>query len=315
MDPVNTTVAIVGAGPGGLSAGLWCRELGLDHIVIEAGREAGGQLLWTFNEIDNYIGLNAANGKELRDRFVSHAARHGVNIRYNSRCSGFDPEAMALTLEDGGSITATAIIIATGVSRRLPDAEGYDRFVGKGVLHSGKRDKALAARKPAVVVGGGDAAFENALILSETASSVTLVHRREIFTAREEFVREVADRSVIRVLTNRRVAALDGDEALETVSLEDLVTGEVSSIPAGAIVFRIGVAPNSGIFSGSLATDKRGYLLVDSEGRTNLAGIYAVGDISNPVSPTISTSVGTGATAAKSAYLWLRQTSDIQSFE
>ena len=117
MDSVSTKVAIVGAGPGGLSAGLWCADLGLDHVVLESGPEAGGQLLWTFNEIDNYLGMSARNGEEVRDRFASHAARRGVAFRFGSRCVSFDPNELSLGLEDGGSGRAEVIIVATGVSR------------------------------------------------------------------------------------------------------------------------------------------------------------------------------------------------------
>lgn len=312
METIRTQAVIIGSGPGGLSAALWCDELGIDHLVLESRSEPGGQLLWTHNEIDNYLGLPAANGRELLDHFLKQARRRNLRFRFGSRVVSFEPKQRRIQLEEGPDVIADAVVIATGISRRVPEAEGFERFGGKGVLESGKRDRHLASGKDAVVVGGGDAAFENALILSETAASVTLVHRRVQFTAREEFREPVLNHPKIYVRTGCVVSALGGDESLETVTLTDTETGLTEVIPADAIVFRIGVRPNSEIFKPVVETDPSGYIHVRYDCSTSVPGVYAVGDVANPVSPTVATAAGMGATAAKSMYSWLKRSPDIQ---
>ncbi|QQS42728.1 MAG: FAD-dependent oxidoreductase [Acidobacteriota bacterium] len=302
-DPLRTDVAIVGAGPAGLSAALWCDELGLDALVLEAGREPGGQLLWTYNSIENYLGFEAADGREARDRFVDQIRRRGLNIRPESVAASVALRPLRVGLSKGETIEPRAVIIATGVRRNEPDLENLEHFRGRGILESGKRDKDLAIGKTVMVVGGGDAAFENALILAGTADKVFLVHRRETFRARQEFTDAVRDNSKIEIITNSEVARLEGDGGLESVTLTG--DGQERGLSVGALIFRIGVRPNSELVQHLVATDSRGYIRIDSSCRTDQEGIYAVGDVANPVSPTISSASGMGATAAKAVFSWL----------
>ncbi len=307
MENPIVDVVIVGAGPGGMSSALWCSELGLTSVILEASQEAGGQLLWTHNRIDNHLGMSAANGAEMRDRLLEQISDRAASIRFGSRVTGFDPDHLSVELNGTVKVTACAIIVATGVRRRDPGIVDVDRYVGRGILESGKKEKNLAKGKRAIVVGGGDAAFENALILADTANEVILVHRSDQFRAREEFINKVASNRKITIVPNSSVEGLAGDESLENVTVRDLKTGSVSSIEAGALVFRIGVEPNSAPFSPKVRTDNHGYIEVDYRGRTSVPGVYAVGDVANPVSPTISSAIGMGATAVKDLFLRLSQ--------
>ncbi|MCO6511925.1 MAG: FAD-dependent oxidoreductase [Aridibacter famidurans] len=302
-DTLRTDVAIIGAGPAGLSAALWCDELGLDRLILEAGREPGGQLLWTHNVIDNYLGFKAANGREARDRFLVQIEERGLHILLENVADSVTSDPLRVRLRKGETIQPRAVIIATGVRRNEPELQNLKTFRGRGILESGKRDKELAAGKTAMVVGGGDAAFENALILAGTADKVYLVHRSEEFRARPEFTDAVRENGKIEIITNSEVARLDGSDRLESVTL----TGEGSerSLSVGALIFRIGVRPNSELVGGLVATDSRGYININSNCRTDVEGIYAVGDVANPVSPTISSAAGMGATAAKAVFSWI----------
>ncbi len=312
MAPTEIDVAIIGAGPGGLSAALWCDELGLSSIVYESSARPGGQLLWTHNPIENYLGVKAANGSEMLELFLNYFGDRPLRLEYGRRVTSLDPDTLILTFEDGAAVSARAIVIATGVGRRDPGIDGLARFAGKGLLESGKKEAEFSRGKVAVVVGGGDAAFENAIILSEVAKRVYLIHRRDTFTARQEFISKATSDPAIEILTNSEVAGVQGEDLLESVLVRDRVSGVARSIPAGALIFRIGVTPNSVIFREFLKTDQKGYLNVDSSCRTSVEGIYAVGDVANPVAPTIATAAGMGATSAKSIISWISQSSDIE---
>jgi thioredoxin reductase (NADPH) len=165
---------------------------------------------------------------------------------------------------------------------------------------SGKLQAKEALGKTAIVVGGGDAAFENALILSEFAKQVFLIHRRSEFSARPEFIEKVVAAARIDILTDSVVTGLEGKESLRTIKIHNPAKNETRRIAAEIMIIRIGVVPNTELLSETLAVDERGYVQIDSNCRTSVDSIYAVGDVANPHAPTISSAVGMGATAVKS---------------
>ncbi|MFN2502319.1 MAG: NAD(P)/FAD-dependent oxidoreductase [Pyrinomonadaceae bacterium] len=290
---------IVGGGPGGLSALLWCAELGLNAILLEKERELGGQLKYTFNPIRNHLGIVAGDGQEMCDRFLSQlegsidAAHAGAAIVEVNLA-----EKWAL-LNDGERVEAKAIIIATGVRRRKLGIPGETEFSGRGILESGAKAKHLVSGKRVLIVGGGDAAIENALILSETAERVFVVHRRNVFTARDEFYSRAVERNNIHFMTDSRVSAITGREAVERALIEDIGSGSKSELEVHQVLIRIGVVPNTELFSGQLDLDASGYIRVSSDCSTGKADIFAIGDVANPQAPTISGAVGQAATAVK----------------
>lgn len=296
-------VVILGAGPGGMSAALWCCELGLSTRLLERAAEPGGQLLSIYNPVDNYIGLRAADGRQVRDRFVESISGIEDRFTFGANVRDISVGSRSLTLDSGEKYRFRSLIIATGVSRRKLGVRGENEFVGKGILVSGKRDAAKVRDNTVVVVGGGDAAIENALILAEAARLVFVVHRRAEFTARQEFLNAAKNTPNIRFLPAAIVTALIGDERLTAVQVRS-ETGE-QLIETDHLIVRIGSEPNSKLAVGQLEMDERGYINVDSQCRTNFVGIYAVGDVANPVSPTISSAAGMGATAAKHVFDWL----------
>ena len=292
-------VVIIGGGPAGISAALWCDELGLDALLVESGPGLGGQLNWTFNSIENYLGVNAAKGAELRDKFLEQLGKRKTEILLNSRVIEIDSKKQRIELEAGKAFNYKYLIVATGVRRRRLNVQGEREFEGRGVLFSGKRDRDLVKGKTVVVVGGGDAALENVKILSDVAEKVILVHRRKEFRARKEFIDFVDTSPMVTALAEKRVVRLIGEENLSSVEIVDVKTGEISQIETAAFLTRIGVTANSEIVAGFLNLTPQGYVIVDNIGETSVKNLFAIGDISNPIAPTVSTAVGAGAAVLK----------------
>ncbi|HEV8592827.1 MAG TPA: FAD-dependent oxidoreductase [Pyrinomonadaceae bacterium] len=300
-------VAIIGGGPAGMSAVLWCADLGLRCVLIEKSAELGGQLLWIHNPIENYPGISTHNGAEIRDKFASSLKDAAFERMLGAEVESIDTEQKRIELKDGPSIRAKAIIIATGVRRRKLNIPGEIEFTGRGILESGSKDRELVQGKSVIIVGGGDAAMENAMILSEYASSVTVVHRRAQFSARAGFLGKARSLSNIEFLMEATVTKIAGSDRLEKVAVRNTETGELRTIETDFLLIRIGVEPNSEFVEEVVALDGRGYIKIDNNCMTNREGVYAVGDVAYPLSPTVSTAVGTGAIAVKATNHWIYQ--------
>lgn len=295
-------VIIIGGGAAGISAACWCAELGLTALLLESETELGGQLLWTHNSIKNHLGASEArNGRELRDRFVRQSEAFDFTLRASAKIVAADLENKTVTLQNGENFSAKALVIATGVRRRKLNVEGEEKFTGKGLLESGKRDAEKVSGKIVGIVGGGDAALENALILAETARKILLVHRRKDFRARDEFLDQARQNSKIEIFTESVLSKIGGESAIEFVEINR--AGEFLRLPVDAVLIRAGVEPNTELFrDGKLKFNESGYIKIDSRCETNVADVFAVGDVANPLAPTVSSAVGMGATAAKVIY-------------
>ena len=303
---VDTDVIIIGAGPAGLSAAVWCVELGLEALVFEKEAETGGQLLSIFNPVTNYIGIETANGRELRDQFLRTFEKRGLAARLSNKITEIDPEAKSIVTAAGDRYTARALIIATGVRRRRLNVPGEDVFKDKGIIESGSNDKLKVKGKTALIVGGGDAALENALILAEFATKVFVVNRRSDLKARPEFTRRAFDNPKIEFRLETVVNSIKGGSEVETVELADAKTGETEQLAVNIVLTRIGVQPNTELLQDKLAMDARDYIITNTNCETNVAAVYAVGDAANPVAPTISTAAGAGTAAIKAIFSSLR---------
>jgi thioredoxin reductase (NADPH) len=300
-------VLIIGAGPAGLSAANWCDELGLDTLVLEQNSETGGQLLFVHNRIENYLGLSAANGKELRDIFLEQKKDAEFDLWTNVEIANIDLRARRVELRSGEALNAISIIIATGVRRRRLGIPGEIEFAGRGMIESGTRDRDFFAGKDVCVIGGGDAAAENALLLSEVCPTVTMVHRGRKLSARREFSEALATNHCITVFKESQVQRILGNEEVEAVEI--LRGGAIKpfQMAVKGVLVRIGVEPNTDLFRDQLTADDRGYVVVNGQQETSVANVFAIGDVANPLAPTISGAVGGGATTAKVIASRLRQ--------
>lgn len=292
-------VIIIGAGPGGLSAALWCDELGLDALVLESEVEVGGQLLRVHNRVENYLGVEAANGRELRDIFAAQTEGRDFDLWTQVEIEEVDLRAKRVRLRSGEELQSIAIVIATGVRRRRLGVPGEREFEGRGVMSSGVLERESVAGEDVLVVGGGDAAAENALLLAETCATVTLVHRGAKLSARREFAERIQGDHRITVFTESTLERVLGSDRVESVELQRAGALKPLRMAVRGVLVRVGVEPNSELFVGQLHTDARGYVVTDGQHETSAEMVFAVGDISNPRAPTVSGATGAGATAAK----------------
>lgn len=292
-------VIVVGGGAAGMSAALWCEELGMRTLLLEQRAELGGQLLKVYNAIKNHLGAETENGRQLRDIFLGQIKKRKFEVRTNAGVAEIDLQNKSVVLNSGESFSARALIVATGVSRRRLNAQAEEKFVGRGILESGKRDAEKVSGKSVCIVGGGDAALENALILAETAAKVYLVHRRKTFRARREFLEKILLNPKIEIVAETIVSKISGTSRVETVELQNLKTKKTRQLKVEAVLIRIGVEPNTKLLKGKLKLDKNGYIKINRDCETSVKGVFAAGDAANPHAPTVSSAVGMGTTAAK----------------
>lgn len=292
-------VIIIGAGPAGLSAAFWCDELGLDTLVLEQAEAIGGQLHRVYNPISNYLGLKARNGRELLEHFSAGVDEAGFDLWTGVEIESVDLRAKRVSLRSGERLQSIAIVLATGVRPRTLNIPGEREFAGKGIIESATRDRDLFAGEDVCVVGGGDAAAENALLLAEVCPTVTVVHRGKKLRARREFVERLQPNHAVTVFTESVLTRIIGDDRVQAVEILRKDGLKPFQLAVRGVLIRIGVEPNSELFRNQLELDQKGYITVSAKQETNVPMVFAAGDVSNPAAPTISGATGAGATAAK----------------
>jgi thioredoxin reductase (NADPH) len=292
-------VLIIGAGPAGLSAARWCDDLGLDALVVERAAEVGGQLLWIHHPVENYLGLRAEDGPRLRDLFAEGVEDAGFDLWTAAEIESVDLQSKRVRLASGEELQSIFLVIATGLRRRALNVPGERELAGRGVIESARRDRHLFAGRDVVVVGGGDSAAENALLLAEVCPTVTLVHRGKKLRARAEFVERLQAAHCVTVFRESELVRVIGEDGVEAVEIRRRGALKPFQMAVGGVLVRVGYEPNTELFRGQLELDGRGYVAVNSEHETSVSNVFAVGDAASPNAPTISGAVGAGATAAK----------------
>jgi thioredoxin reductase (NADPH) len=298
---------VIGGGPAGYTAALYSARAELKPLVIE-GFQWGGQLMIT-SDVENYPGYpDGILGPEMMADFRRQAERFGAEFITDDVTKVDFSERPFRVWVEGEEYRARAVIVATGASARWLGLESEQKLRGRGVSSCATCDGAFHKERPIVVVGGGDSAFEEALFLTRFGSKVTLVHRRDEFRASQIMVNRARQNEKIQFMTPYVVDEVVGDESVTGVRLRHADTGEPVEIEAGGFFVAIGHDPNTSLFLDQLDHDPAGYLVTQPHStETNVAGVFAVGDVQDHVYRQAVTAAGSGCMGALDAERYLAE--------
>jgi thioredoxin reductase (NADPH) len=299
-------LVILGGGPAGLTAGLYAARSRLDVVLLE-GKACGGQLM-TYELVENYPGFpEGIEAPELVQRMVDQATRFGLKIVKDTALSvAVDPDKAlkSIVLKDG-TIRCKSIIVATGAHARKIAVEGEKRFTGKGVSYCATCDGAFFEDCIISVVGGGDHAVEEAIYLTRFGRQVNIIHRRNKLRATKVIQERAFNNPKIRFIWDTVVTGIQGAELVESVSLKNVKTGEVSQMATDSVFVFVGTLPSSEFLNDTVSLDKDRFIIVNKEMETSVPGIYAAGDVISKRLRQVASSVGEGAVAAFNAEKYL----------
>jgi len=292
-------VIIVGGGPAGLCAALYCGRSMLRTLVIEKGAP-GGQLLNT-ETIEDYLGFESIHGLELAEKFTQHALKFGADLvtdaaaAVEKRADG----SLGVTTLGGDVYEAPAVILAAGGAPARLNAPGEAEYSGKGVSYCAICDGHFFRGEVVAVVGGGDAACEEADFLTRYASRVLIVHRRGEFRASRILQHRVFANPKIEIVWNSVVERIEGDgAAVRQLALRDVTSGAVSRRDVSGVFVFIGFKPNTGLVRGSVDHDAGGHVVSDDRMMSSIPGLFVAGDVRSHLVRHITTAVGDATTAA-----------------
>ena len=295
---------VIGGGPAGYTAALYAARAGFDVAVAEK-MSIGGQMALT-DIIDNYPGFDAGiEGFELGMKMQAGAERFGAKTVYAEVTEVALTESPKRVTTTDGDLYARTVVIATGADPRTLGIEGEERLVGRGLHYCAHCDGRFYKGKEVMVIGGGNTAAADALYLSRLASKVTVVHRRDTLRATRIYHEPLMQAENVTFLWNSVVEDYIVDGRVQGARVKHLPDGEITDVTCDGIFVSIGRRPNTALFSGQIALDESGYILADESTRTNIEGVYAVGDVRTKALRQVVTAVGDGAVAVHYAEEYL----------
>ncbi len=298
---------IIGSGPAGLTAALYAARANLTPLLIE-GLEAGGQLMLT-TEVENYPGFQKGiMGPDLMSEMRLQAQHFGTEIVQGDVTRvDMQQRPFTVTLADGRTITARALILATGASARWLEIGSDKLLSGHGVSTCATCDGYFFRGKPIAVVGGGDSAMEEAIYLTKFASKVTVIHRRESLRASKIMQDKAFANPKIEFIWDSEIAEVKDVTKGEVTSIvvRNLKTGSLTDVPLDGVFIAIGHTPNTSLFTGQLELDETGYIVTHDGSKTSIPGVFAAGDVQDHVYRQAITAAGSGCMAAIDAERYL----------
>jgi alkyl hydroperoxide reductase subunit F len=295
-------VLIIGAGPAGLSAGVYCARKMLNTLVISAN--VGGQATWSW-EVENYLGYQLITGVELVERFREHLDNFKVELWEGRNVSSLakKDDAFSVYSDKDGELAGRTVIVASGKVPRLLGVPGEDTYRGRGVAYCSTCDGPLFRGKRVAVVGGANSALDAALQLNQIAERVYVIAAEECLGGDEIRRNQVLASDKVEVLTSSRVTAIRGETFVKAIDIarED----KTQTIKVSGVFIEIGSIPSTGFLPAEVELNELGEIFIDSNNRTSVPGLFAAGDATNVVEKQIIIAAGEGAKAALSAYAWL----------
>lgn len=302
-------VAVVGSGPAGLTAAIYTTR-GAASTVIFGGEKWGGQLMLT-SMVDNFPGFEEGiMGPSLMEKMKNQAVRFGAEFLPKSVTEANlekDKDGLFEILVGQEKYTARSVIVATGAETRWLGVSGEAELIGRGVSSCAPCDAPFFKDKHVIVVGGGDSAMEEALILTKYASKVTILHRRDQFKASAAMQKKVLENKKITVVWNTEVEEVVGKDKFEKVKIKNNVTGEEGELAADGLFVAIGHAPSTEIFKDKINLDEKGYVVKNDPKRshTDKEGVFVSGDVSDYTYKQAITAAGYGCQAGMDALAYL----------
>lgn len=309
---MHTQVVIIGSGPAGLTAALYAARANLEPLVVR-GLQPGG-LITTTTEVENYPGFpESIGGFELAEHMERQAERFGAQYK-DAIITRADlaQRPFTLTTDGGETLTAEALIIATGASPRKLGVPGEENLANRGVSYCATCDGFFFRGKKVVVVGGGNSAMDEALFLTRYVSELIIVHRRDKLRADPILQERAFANPKMRFIWNAVVTEILGEGQVTGVRLQDVQTGEESIIEAQGVFPYIGHVPNSQLFQGQLEQDAEGYLVTDPRRHTSIPGVFVAGDVADHIYRQAITAAGEGCQAAMEATWFLAEQEHMQ---
>lgn len=297
---------IIGGGPAGYSAALYCSRAGLDTVVVEK-MSAGGQMALT-DIIENYPGINdGIDGFSLGMQMQQGAEKFGAATRYGEVLSVDLVGDIKKIVTDSEILSAKTVIIATGADPRPLGLENEATLIGKGLHYCAHCDGRFYKDKTAVVVGGGNSAVSDALYLAHLAKKVYLIHRRDTLRATKVYHEPLLRCENVEFLWNSRVVSPIMENRITGIKVKNLKTGETSELSCDGLFVSVGRSPSTELFRGQLALDGNGYIVADETTKTSAEGVFAAGDVRTKILRQVVTAAADGAVAAHFAEEYIAQ--------
>ena len=303
-------IVIVGAGPGGLTAGLYGARAKRKTVCLEK-YIPGGQIANT-EEVEDYPGFESISGSELATKMANHAKKFGLEIESEEVEEIYvDGDDRIVKCASGNNYRAKAVILSTGGSPIYLNVPGEKEYTGKGVSYCAICDGAFFKDQVIAVVGGGDAAVEEGTFLTKFGSKIYIIHRRDELRAQKIIQKRAFDNEKIEIIWDTVVESVNGDDIkVRNLSLKNVKTGEKSTLEIGAVFVFIGFKPNSNITREAMRKDSGGYIITDEKMETSIKGIFACGDVRAQLVRQITNAVGDGTTAAVAAEKYIEELGD-----
>ncbi|MGC9932376.1 NAD(P)/FAD-dependent oxidoreductase [Priestia aryabhattai] len=298
----HVDVLIIGGGPAGISAAVWCKRLGVECLLLEEQAQLGGQLFTIYNEIIDYPGIQAENGIEMQRKMVQHFIDMDCLYEVNTKVISINERSKTVKVkqqETEKEIGYTYLILATGSSQRKLGVPGEQQMIDRGEVYSASADGERLKGKRVALIGGGDRAFEGAHLLASKAKEVYLIHRSRHFKAREQYVEKVLSDPGVKVMIDTEVTAIHGKHHVTSIDLKSK-NSDCENLLVDAVLIRLGVAPNVELIKEKVTTTQSGLIVINEVHQSSNPSIYAIGDAcTTPLFSSISSSAGQGAIVAK----------------